>query len=381
MQSFASPKIRALARPLAAAGGGKPQSLAPDRRPSARISPARRGRCRTRSTTASSTAGSRPAIFPAARRCAACCRSGAIDLPPSAAFDTIHLGGENPRVDFSTFCFRPTLIGRWARCVIASPKAQSVRFAVETCGGVHLWCGERKLLAHEPYDRNGAHRGRGLRRAPGRPARSSPPSSRTCTSATRSCYFQLTLLEGDGLQAGLEAEIDPDRLRDVEATLNGLRTDRLFHAGGAVRVVSDHLPAEPLEVELVRRAYPDAELPGTVRFTISRDAPSAELFAVEGLRPGCLALTFRARLGGIALERELGTTLLPPALRLDQPTLAERKRAAIAAMQRGGGDNPARALAAARDRPRRRGGGAAVPPGARPRQRAARLRRLLRCCR
>ncbi len=278
-----------------------------------------------------------------------------IRLPATVDFSSLYLGGEDPRVDFSTFCFRPLLIRRWMRCIITADRAQTVRLAAETCGGMHVWLDETKVLAHEPYDRNIGHAAAF--------SADLPKGESVLTifledlhERDTSCFFKLTLLEGNGVAAGIQAEIDSHSMREVEATLNGLRTDRLFYDKGTVRVIADYLPDRAVEIELGPDWHPSETvtmnvLPDGVgkssqpiRFTISKDSPAAELFDIAGLRAGCISLTFVVQVGGVRIERGLGTSILPPPLSLSQRHIADRKRAALDVMSAGGKNEPSRAL-------------------------------------
>ncbi len=278
-----------------------------------------------------------------------------IRRPAIVDFSNLYLGGEDPRVDFSTFCFRPLLIRRWMRCIITADRAQTVRLAAETCGGMHVWLDETKVLAHEPYDRNIGHSAAFFADLP----------KGECVLTVfledlherdTSCFFKLTLVEGNGVAAGIQAEIDSHSMREVEATLNGLRTDRLFYDKGTVRVIADYLPDRSVEIELGPDWHPSETvtmnvLPDGVgksaqpiRFTISKDSPTAELFDIAGLRAGCISLTFVVQVGGVRIERGLGTSILPPPLSLSQNHIADRKRAALDVMSAGGKNEPSRAL-------------------------------------
>jgi hypothetical protein len=278
-----------------------------------------------------------------------------VKQPAMIEFPNIYLGGEDPRVDFSTFCFRPLLIRRWMRCVITADTAQAVRFAAETCGGMHVWLGETRVLAHEPYDRNIAHSATFSAHV--------PQGESVLTvfledlhERDTSCFFKLMLLEGKGVTAGIRAQIDSHSMREVEATLNGLRTDRLFYDKGTVRVVADYLPDRAVEIELGPDWHPSETvtmnvLPDGVgrttqpiRFTISKDSPTADLFDIAGLRAGCISLTFVVQVGGVRVERGLGTSILPPPLSLNQDHISSRKRAALNVMVAGGKNEPSRAL-------------------------------------
>ncbi|MBE3637291.1 hypothetical protein [Mangrovicoccus algicola] len=275
-------------------------------------------------------------------------------IPAAESFSEVYLGGENPRVDFTTFCFRPTRIARFARALIRAEEAQSVTFEIETCGVVHLWAGERLVAVHAPLDRNIPHK---ARVAVALPAGVTALTVRIEDLHERdtSCFFRLGLVAGQGLSAGLQAAVDPERLRDVEKTLAALRTTRLFHEEGQLAVVCDHTPAEPVEVMLHDGQSADGSatmnvladrlpLKAPVRFTVTRAGEVHRLFDVAGIAPGCYALVFSVQAGAVRLDASLGTTIMGEVARLEGATLAERKARARARIAAEPGTSISRAL-------------------------------------
>lgn len=73
---------------------------------------------------------------------------------PDMDFSEVHLGSHGDFVDFSGFCTTPTLRERFARCAVYAPSAQTISLRVETCGGVHIWLGAKKVCVFEPFERN-----------------------------------------------------------------------------------------------------------------------------------------------------------------------------------------------------------------------------------
>jgi len=277
-------------------------------------------------------------------------------VPPAAeAFAEVYFGGENPRVDFTTFCFQPTRISRFARAEIRSPRAQSARFELETCGIVHLWLDGRKMLVHQPLDRNIPHKARFDLALPEGTAEITVYLEDLHERDT-SCFFGLTLLAGQDLQAGIRAEVDPARLRDVEATLESIRTTRLFHQAGRLAVVCDHQPAEPVAITLHDGQMADGSatmnvlmdrvpLPeGPVEFTVTRSGAEHALFDVAGIAPGCYGLVFSVQVGPVRLDKVLGTTIMAETPRIGGATLAERKAESRARIAAEGGSSISRAL-------------------------------------
>ena len=284
-----------------------------------------------------------------------------IRLEDAPDFSTIYIGGENPRVDFSTFCFVPTLIGRWARCILATPHAQAVRVAVETCGAVHLWSNDVRELALEPYDRNVVHSAECfLTLAEGETVITVYFDD--LHERDTNCFFKVSLISGEHIETGVDTIVDAGQLRDVEATLAGIRTDRLFYQDDPIRLVCDYTPENAVDIEfdlgcdegtssdgdscLTMNVLPDQlVLNGkSRRWAISKAASSIALPILAPPIAGCISLKFKARAGGAVLERAVGATVLPPGRRFDQPSLTDRKRAALAEMARAGVAEPSRAL-------------------------------------
>ena len=258
------------------------------------------------------------------------------ESPAADAFTELYLGGENPRVDFTTFCFQPTRMVRFARALLHSPEPQSVTFEAETCGVMHVWIDGKQVLVHQPLDRNIPHKARFMLALP---AGESEVIVRLEDLHERdtSCFFRLGLLEGQGLAAGLRVDVDDARLKDVERTLAGLRTTHLFHEGGRLAVTCDHTPDRPVEIRLGSGNLADSgatmnvlldrlTLPeGPMTFTIAKAGDVHELFDVSGIHPGCYGLEFSVDVGDARLSCVLGTTIMTEVERIEAPDLAARK--------------------------------------------------------
>lgn len=270
-----------------------------------------------------------------------------IELDERPALPNTYPGGESPRVDFSTFRFRPTLVSRWAAATVRMAAPCRLRFELETCGGVHLWAGTEKVAIFEPYERNVPHTTE---------VALDLPSGETELTVyfdelherDASCFFRLTLLEGEGLSVeapgGSEAA-------EAAAALDALRPDRLFYESGVIRLLTTHPLTRPLEVRLgssdagpvTMNVFADpAQGQGEARLT--RAGEAVDFLPVDALTPGSVGLTVKAEAGGVRLERHIGITYLPEPQLLDAPTLAARKATARALMCEGGQATPARAL-------------------------------------
>lgn len=60
----------------------------------------------------------------------------------------------NINVDYSGFWFVPTYLTRWATTVIKSDCKHNAKFSITTCGGATLWINNKKIIEHNPFDRN-----------------------------------------------------------------------------------------------------------------------------------------------------------------------------------------------------------------------------------
>lgn len=272
-----------------------------------------------------------------------------IRLQDRRALTQLHPGGESPRVDFSTFRWRPALVSRWFSGTLQAAEPLRATFEIETCGATHLWAGTEKVAAFEPYDRNIPH---------SRRLTISLPAGATELTVylddlherDTSCFFRLTLIEGDGL--AWDRSVDP-AVETAAQALADLRSERLFHDGGDIRILTGAPVPQPLKLMLADQA--DAATTMNVLADSAKGAGQATLRApdqaetflpVDGLKPGCVGLNVEARVAGVTLSRSIGVTYLPEPLKLDGATLAARKAQArkqlVAASQ--GQPTPARAL-------------------------------------
>ncbi len=279
-----------------------------------------------------------------------------VDLPESVECSEIYLGGEDPRVDFSTFRFRPTLVTRWLRCKVRSDIAQQIKVSIETCGGVHIWQNGSKVIQLDHYQRN---------ESTVEEYQLQVEQGETdlivfledLHERDTSCYFVMKLLEGQGIQSGIELDLDEQYAKEIERTLDGLRTDKVFYSDEWVRIAADYLPSQPVKVMLDTDSHPSEtvtmnvlldgmKMDRDISFVVDEHFEIADLFDSTGLMAGCVSLRFVVKVDKTQFSRTLGTTLLPPPKSMHFPTLAERKREALSHMLTQGKKEPARALAA-----------------------------------
>lgn len=279
-----------------------------------------------------------------------------VSLPKNLSFPEIYFGGEDNRVDFSTFRFRPTLIKRWLTCSLFSEQAQEVEFALETCGGVHIWQDGQKVVQLDHYQRN----------SPTNQSFTLKLPKGSCElivfleelhERDASCYFVLTLKKGDQLKTGLSLEVDEDEVKEIEKTLDGLRTNQVFYCNENLLIEADYKPTKATKVQLDTGSYPSEtvtmnvlldgmKMQEEVSFVVDQTFSSATLFNTQGLNAGCISLRFLVKTGPLTFSRSLGTTILPPAIDVTSLDLASRKALALETMLSHGKEEPARALAA-----------------------------------
>lgn len=250
---------------------------------------------------------------------------------PEGPFPDLMFGLDGADLDFSRFCHRPTLVVRAFRCLIRG--AGPARFRLATCGGVRLWLGDDPVATFEPFTRNtpqSAEVTLPLGAAQGLTLRLEDLHERDTT-----CFFSLTLIEGDAVATALPEGADASAIERTVAVLAGLRTDRIAYRGGDVRLVADTPPDVPVELAIRDLAqFPRGGLvadpfranPTTV--TLTPEHPEAVLAPAAVAPPGCVSLPVRARVGAARLSRTLGTTIIPEGVVLAGELAARKAQAA-----------------------------------------------------
>ncbi len=250
---------------------------------------------------------------------------------PDGPFPDLVIGLDGAELDFSRFCFRPTLITRAFRCLIRG--RGPARFRIGTCGGVRLWIGDAEAAVFEPFTRNIPAATEVTVDLPRDPA---PLTLRLEDLHERDtvCFFSLTLLEGEAATA-LPAAFDTPAVEAAAASLASLRTDRVFYTTGPIRLIADTPPSAPLTLRIPDLApFPrggltaDPEAATPLAVTLSPDAAEAMLMDAGNAPPGCVSIPLEARVGGATLARRLGTTILPPGNALAGDLPARKARAA-----------------------------------------------------
>ena len=231
---------------------------------------------------------------------------------PDMDFSEVHLGSHGDFVDFSGFCTTPTLRERFARCAVYAPSAQTISLRVETCGGVHIWLGAKKVCVFEPFERN---------------------TKRSCEFTTKvspgwhyltvrfedlherdTVYgFGLRLLEGTGLRARIDTSASEASLAAAVCLLEGLRAETLFNNTGEIAVTSDTLPTQAVRLTCVQHPQFSGEL--------CKDNPTIPMQLPAGFH----LLTFRAELGGGHIMHNIGVTVLEGLKQLSGGSITDRK--------------------------------------------------------
>jgi hypothetical protein len=287
------------------------------------------------------------------------CREALLaDLPdrhitrPGGPFPDLIVGLDGSDIDFSRFCHRPTLIVRAFRCLMRG--AGPARFRVATCGGLRLWLGDDPVAVFEPFTRNtpkSVEVTLPLGAAQALTLRLEDLHERDTT-----CFFSLTLIDGDGVATALPDDVDAGIVQRTAAVLAGLRTDRIAYRSGDIRLIADTPPDAPLTLT-IRDLAPfsrgglvaDPAGVNPVTVTLTPDGPEAVLTTAAAAPPGCVSLPIEVQVGGARLTRHLGTTTIPEGLPLGGDTAARKSRAAMAIADYTGFEPSVAALLALRD--------------------------------
>ncbi|MFC6658701.1 hypothetical protein ACFQEX_26130 [Roseibium salinum] len=268
-----------------------------------------------------------------------------IDLRDCPPLTSLHAGGEDRRVDFSTFRFTADLISRWAQCEIEAEAPVTAVLEAETCGSLRIWAAEKEVLCFEPFERNAAHR-----------KRFELPLDSGTTKLTvrledlheRDTYcFRLTLVEGSGLSVrGAGEKVDRAR-----AVMNSLRTDRMYYRQGGLHLVADAVPDEPVTVRLRPADLRSATMnvladpaTGEGKATITQAGKAELLIDTAELHSGCIGLNLTTEADGIEISRGLGATVFPDPAWIRGATLDDRRAEARRLIAAAGAVTPSRAL-------------------------------------
>ncbi len=236
----------------------------------------------------------------------------------------------SPRVDLSGFWFRPTTVECRARTVIESDRSQTARFRFATCGGAILWIGGREVAFLAGYRRNFEE---AVEIEVELGAGSNPVEvwfGDLCERDTR-FYFELTLIEGEGLSVALPVPVSASRAAEIERLLAGMRFERPSFTSGAVAVV---LPSPvSADIDVTIRASGDSIGAAPVEWQTRIAAGSDRLVVgqVSRLPQGFRQFGFTFGDERFRLSRVLGLEICDVAATpAAAPTLPERAREALA---------------------------------------------------
>lgn len=276
-----------------------------------------------------------------------------IELPDCPALPNVHVGTDGPRVDFSSFCFTPKLISRWAKARFFAARALQVTCKIQTCGGLHLWQDDTKVLAFEPYDRNVPH---------WTEVSLDLPQGETELTVyfddlherDTSCFFQLGLSDSEDLTQTHPATGSKEDAAFADI-LGNLRTRKIFHTEGTIEVLTDAPVDRPVDLTLSSEATGAETMnvfaertAAETQATLTHKGEALPLLAVKDAVPGGVLLPLSTTSDGVRYARTIGTSVLPATDALDQPTLDDRKAAALKLICKAGKPSPSRALALAR---------------------------------
>ncbi|KAJ57094.1 hypothetical protein ACMU_00975 [Actibacterium mucosum KCTC 23349] len=210
-------------------------------------------------------------------------------------FTEIYVGGDTPEVDYGDFCHIPMLRVRYARVRLQSASAQRLALQLKTAGGVHVWLDDRPVCVFEPFRRNVQQTHTFTVDAPAGEALLTVRFEDLHERDTN-YGFELTLLQGNDLQTGLEATgVSAADISSALEVLDGLRTDAVFHEAGTVRITSDNIG--PIPVNLCW---------GEQTGVLSADNPFFDVLVPAG----CTVMAFGTTMGPLRLSRSIGTTVL-----------------------------------------------------------------------
>lgn len=181
----------------------------------------------------------------------------------------------SPRIDLSSFWFRPTVLGTWAKTTIEAASTGEALVRLRTCGGAILFAngGEAGWMA--PYGRN----------------LESAEHFKIALKAGRNdirvwfddlaerdarYYFQLDYLSGPAASVALPIEVESGVADAMEAALDDMHFERPAYDGGEVALVTGVALPRDAQVEVeIEGDFMSIEAP--VRFAFDLPAGQARL--------------------------------------------------------------------------------------------------------
>lgn len=262
---------------------------------------------------------------------------------PTGPFNHLCHSFDGDELDFSIFCFRPTLIARGFCCHV---RAQGeIAFDLRTCGGIRLWLDEKPVAQFEPFVRNSANNTQIKLSFSDKPQiltlRLEDLHERDTTN-----FFLMRHAGGPPLHWGLPPGLSLRTAQDSADVLNGLRLSQVSYRGGPVELVTDTPPKAPMTLQVRGLApfarggvQPPEKDPPVTQITLSQDQPRASLPLPDKSPGGCLEL----HVGDATVTRMLGCSVLPARHPLTG-TLPQRKARAASLMAAQPGFEPSVAL-------------------------------------
>ena len=252
---------------------------------------------------------------------------------PAGTFTELVLADDEGELDFSTFRYRATLISRAFRVRLRAVTEGAVRFRIQTCGGVRVWLGETEVAVFEPFIRN--------TRSEAEVEFKVPSGESTLTLRLEDLherdtqnFFSFVFCGGLSLDYSLPQELAEPNVEAAAKTLDALRFDHVFYESGPIRLSSDHLPDERMNITIEGPVvFPRGDILGPLEAApvsihdIGRKVPGDIALSAESAVAGCVHLKMSAKVGAASMTRTTGTTILRQGLRLEGD-LSQRKKAA-----------------------------------------------------
>jgi hypothetical protein len=232
-------------------------------------------------------------------------------------------------VDFSGFWFRPTVVQRWAVTRIESQAVQTARFRFATCGGAILRINGEEVAFLSRYQRN-------LEEATEVDVDLITGMNTLevwfgdlCERDAR-YYFELSLLKGAGLAVSLPVPTLPERAREIEALLEGMRFERPSYGDGEVALVF----AEPASTDFAARLTVTGDFMSAtsapVRQILRRGESRLLLGAASALPADFQHFELTLAHGDFALSRMIGVEVCDVAAQSEPASsLADRANEAL----------------------------------------------------
>jgi hypothetical protein len=260
--------------------------------------------------------------------------------------EVLRLPTASPRIDFTSFWYRPTFLSRWARSELVAESACSIRLKITTCGGVRLWVNGALETVFEPYIRNSASETEitvSLRAG----ANELLVLAEDMAERDTNWFFEIRVLDGAPLTVALPFSADPHLVETVGMLSASVRAELGLFVDQPLAVVFDRAPdvAVPMRARVIS-VHHDHSTRLDRTLTLEAGARRVELADPGTVADGIYTLALDFEVNGARVERRTEAAFLrsltpPPAA----PTLAARKAEAALWLARHGQMRMGRALA------------------------------------